>query len=669
MGIVIGLGYTNHDMAATLIRDGRLVVHISRERLTRFRHDGGRLSAPHLPFAWDLSPCIEYCLSAARLSLSDVDLFVANNMPNLDQDGFNRDILGRSRLALDPRKVRLIPHHLAHAYSTYWSSGFTDSAVLVVDGQGNSLEAVQRYEGEDAQYVQRNIPGSVPRHLTEKISIYDVQAGRFRVVRKEFTHGSIGGAYLATTCALLGEGEPGKTMGLAPYGRKRGCAGELLSWHEGSVRYGYVSALPEYAAHAPVRRWPETHEWTDAHREAADLAALIQGDLEEVMIPLCRGLRSEVGAKQLCLAGGVTLNSVANRRVLKESGFDDVFIVPAAGDDGISLGCAQWGSSLLGEVRRQRMTSAASGRRYAEAQMEEAIGSDRRIRAERLSDRELVVRTARALSERKIVAWFQGRSEMGPRALGSRSILADPTDPLMKDVLNLRVKFREPYRPFAPVVTEAALGEFFDLDRASPFMLLVAPVREEKRPLLPAITHVDGTARVQTVSPEDGLLHQLLGSFAELAGVPVLLNTSLNIRGEPIVESPADAIRTFLNTRLDVLVMGNFYCLKEEPSDDELRASTLFLAEGTSFSTETRWAEDRWQATASVRLTHGRKVEVDEATLALAQRIAPSMPVRDLLAAPITATSPPDEAALLATIRRGLALNAFGIRLAPGAAA
>jgi carbamoyltransferase len=663
MAIVIGLGYTNHDMAATLVRDGRLVAHISRERLTRFRHDGGRFSAPGLPFSWDLSDCIEYCLSAARLSLRDVDLFVANNMPNLDRPGFAREILDKSRLRFDADRLLLIPHHLAHAYSTYWSSGFTDATVLIVDGQGNSLEAIRGYDCEDGPYARTEVAASVPGKVTEKISVYDVRAGRFRVTKKEFTHGSIGGAYLATTQALLGEGEPGKTMGLAPYGRARARPGEFLSWQEGRIRYGYVSALPEYVAHAPVRHWPvEIQQWTGAHWQAADLAAALQGDLEDVLVELTRGLRAQSENEHLCLAGGVMLNSVANRRILKESGFADTFVVPAAGDDGISLGCAHWGSARLGEARRHRLRRASFGRSYSGAEIQKAVESDRRIRADHLANDALVVaQTARALAEGKIVAWFQGRSEMGPRALGCRSILADSTSAAMKDLLNVRVKFRESYRPFAPIVSEAAASEFFDLDRPSPFMLLVAPVREAKRAALPAITHIDGTARVQTVSPEDGLIHALLEAFAQLSGVPVLLNTSLNIRGEPIVESPADAVRTFLNTSLDVLVIGNFFCSKQELSDAELRESTLVLAEGTWFSTEERWAEGKWQKTAKVSLTHGRKVEVDLATLALLQKIPLCSTVRELLRSEAREVSGSDEASLLATIRRGLALNVFGI--------
>jgi carbamoyltransferase len=279
------------------------------------------------------------------------------------------------------------------------------------------------------------------------------------------------------------------------------------------------------------------------------------------MVGLARRAKARTGARHLCLAGGVALNVLANSRVLAEAGFDDVWIQPAAGDSGGAIGAATYvHHSVLRHRERHPMSTAKLGPAFTDDRIADFLKGNE-IAYETLRSDEVAPRTASLLARGEVIGWFQGRMEFGPRALGSRSILADPTDPDMKERVNEKIKHREPFRPFAPSVLGSRSGGYFDLagrgDRSSPFMLFVADVRPDARSRLPAITHVDGTARVQTISAsEDALYHDLISSFAELTGMPVLLNTSFNLRGEPIVCTPEDAFNTFSHSGMDHLVMG-----------------------------------------------------------------------------------------------------------------
>lgn len=282
------------------------------------------------------------------------------------------------------------------------------------------------------------------------------------------------------------------------------------------------------------------------------------------MVALTRSCLAATGSRNLCLAGGVAYNCVANSQVLGRSGFEDVFIQPAAGDNGAALGAALWAHHAVhGAARIPWSFQAALGPRYGEEEIHRCL-RDNGLSFLVLDEEELCRRTAQLIQQDLIVGWFQGRMEFGPRALGWRSILANPCSPQMRDVLNARVKFREDFRPFAPAVPEERAAEYFELDRPSPFMLLAPRVRADQAGRIPSVTHVNGTARVQTVSREQNpLFHRLLGCFGELTGVPVLINTSFNIRGEPIVCSPQDAVRCFLGTDIDFLAIGAFLVSKE----------------------------------------------------------------------------------------------------------
>jgi len=291
----------------------------------------------------------------------------------------------------------------------------------------------------------------------------------------------------------------------------------------------------------------------------------VQDDTEKVLLARARWLRETTGAKNLCMAGGVALNCVANGRIAREAGFENVWIQPAAGDDGNAIGCALYGHLAIQKKPRSFVINHAYfGRKYSEKDVSEA--TDKwlvRVATNRTKSDNICRDTAKALADGKIVGWFQGGSEFGPRALGNRSILADPRSPEMKDILNRRVKFRQAFRPFAPIVLAEREREIFEGDQDSPYMLLAKPVRPEWRDKIASIVHIDGTARVQTVRKETNeSLYLLLKEFEALTGVPVLLNTSFNIKGEPIVESPGDAVRCFLGTDIDYLALHDLAITK-----------------------------------------------------------------------------------------------------------
>jgi carbamoyltransferase len=326
-----------------------------------------------------------------------------------------------------------------------------------------------------------------------------------------------------------------------------------------------ASGYPSYFGERPGN----FHELARENQHYADLAASIQAVLEEVLVTMARALRRETGQRNLCIAGGVGLNSVANWEILREAGFDDLYVHPAAGDAGGALGAALYAyHTLLGKPRAFVMEHASWGKAYDDGEVGRFL-VESGIRSERLEESQLLDRVVEAITRGAVVGWHHGRFEWGPRALGHRSILADPRRAEMKDVVNTKIKFREPYRPFAPSVLAERAGEFFDapgVERLYParFMLVVPPVRESKREVIPAVTHADGTGRLQTVVREwSPRYHELIRRFGEATGVPVLLNTSFNLKGEPIVNTPAEAHSTFVRSGMDYLVLGNHLIKKD----------------------------------------------------------------------------------------------------------
>jgi carbamoyltransferase len=376
-----------------------------------------------------------------------------------------------------------------------------------------------------------------------------------------------------------------KVMGLAPYGEPKYVDKfrEVVDLKDdGSFRLNMkYFAFTHSTSRTFNRRWEELFGRPQRPRETelddfhADIARSGQQIVEEIMVKMARHVHDVTGMDSVCLAGGVGLNCVANWRILQESGFKDIFIQPAAGDSGGALGTAFYiYNSVLRNPRSFVMRNALYGPSFTNEEIVETLRRNEAVYETIDDEDELVARTAQLIADGKVTAWFQGRLEFGPRALGSRSLLADARDPKMKDIINAKVKFREPFRPFAPAVLKQHAHEYFEMPPGmdAPFMLLVPKVRADKHEVIPAVTHQDGTGRVQTVTEETNpLYYRVIKAFGELTGVPVVINTSFNVRGEPIVCTPQDAYNTFVKTGIDVLVIGN-HIVTEKPDEVDFEA-------------------------------------------------------------------------------------------------
>ena len=568
LGINLG-----HDRAAALVSEGRLLVAIEQERLDRVKHSPGlhRTSGGlELELPWE---AIDYCLDAVGASGRDL-VSVTANTPGLD--------LGPQLAAqgFPDVPVHSIPsHHLAHAYSAWWPSGLDDSIVLVVDATGSSDES-----GRTESYSLYRGTGQrlVPLH-SEKVESHLAGMTTLGGLYEEITR-RIG--FVTRFGDGLSHAEAGKTMGLAPYG---GAARNLRPWIE-SCEGSYSIDIAAYdillEVEALLKRDGREGGRAWMRPELVEIAAKVQYELEEALLHIVGEAIRETGCRNLCLAGGVALNSVANHRLVRELGIRDFFAFPAAGDSGIAAGCAFWADHQHGKgsASRKPLTTAALGKSASDAEILGALESVAdEVSFERLSSEAIIDKAAAALSRGEIVACSREGSEYGPRALGQRSILADPMFERMRNVLNARVKHRESYRPFAPVVPVEAAEEVFELGVESPHMLLVAPVRPELRKVLPAITHHDGTGRVQTVSCQDQpFFHSLCMRLkAVRGGPPVILNTSFNLAGEPIVETPEDALRTFLATDIDHLILDGMWVTKSRVEVKEYEDHSRDLPEET----------------------------------------------------------------------------------------
>ncbi|MCS7090339.1 MAG: carbamoyltransferase [Verrucomicrobiota bacterium] len=594
---ILGVSAYYHDSAAALLCDGRIVAAAQEERFSRRKND------PDFP-----RQAIAYCLREGGLSEADLDLVVFYDKPVLK---FAR--LLETYLAVAPggwrtfapvlsswlsekldlrRTIRkalpgLRPetpiwftgHHQAHAASAFYPSPFREAAILTVDGVGEWATTTLGVGREQRIEIREEL--RFPHSLGLLYSAFTAYCG-FRINSGEY-----------------------KLMGLAPYGRPRYVEvilGELMDLKpDGSfwLNLEYFEFLRGTTMtgerfHRLFGGPPRQPDGPIEPRHM-DVARSIQVVTEEVMLRLARRLREQTGLRFLCLAGGVALNCVANGRILREAGFDRLWIQPAAGDAGGALGAAlqawheaggeRW-LTELGEVgddagEMDAMQGALLGPAFSDEEIETVLRQHGAV-YRRLSREELLNYTVERLQQEKVVGWVQGRMEFGPRALGSRSILGDPRSPRMQSIMNLKVKFRESFRPFAPAVRRHRVSEFFELAVESPYMLLVAPIREEwRRPVpeglsglellkadrsgLPAVTHVDWSARIQTVDARRfPLFDALLERWERVTGCPVLVNTSFNVRGEPIVCTPDDAYRCFVNTEMDTLVMGSFVLERAE---------------------------------------------------------------------------------------------------------
>jgi carbamoyltransferase len=523
-----------HDASACLLVGGELRIAIPEERLSRVKYHEG------FPYK-----AVEHCLSVAGLeSLNSVDCVVMNEYPFTDFDLELRKGGYGGRLITNPS------HHLLHAYYAWAASGATDVAILIVDGSGYHY----------GEYVRQDSPmlGPAPEfsEMEEAESRYVVRDGRLELTGKRwalweatspyYRFGSLGHMYSIVTQYIFGHWKhAGKTMGLAPYGDAGAFPEPFvdLSGPEMVIHTEWATRLP-----------PRSSALPEDDRTCRDLAAKVQAELERAMLWLADRMYAETGQERLCISGGVGLNSVTNGRILRESKFSHLFITPAAGDAGISIGAALYGHhQLTGAMPVWRYTDDYHGRRYEAAEVTGAIGRyASRLRVEDPLDASAAA--ARDISSGAVVGWFEGGCEFGPRSLGHRSILCDPRGAQTRDRLNTTVKFREPFRPYAASVLAEHAADYFDLGVDDPFMLIVAPVPARYRDVIPAVCHVDGTCRIQTVRPDHpGRFRRLIEEFHALTELPLVLNTSFNIRGEPIVETPDEAIECFLGSNIDVL--------------------------------------------------------------------------------------------------------------------
>jgi carbamoyltransferase len=560
---ILGLNAYDHDVSACLLRDGAIAFAIAKERITREKHAAGFYKE-----------VIDYCLDAEGITLDDVDLVVRNSyilpvaemeerLVYQDRPGF-LPVYERAEAAKHPLylshsdKVVSISHHLAHAYSAFAVSPFEDGVVMIVDGVGSyRSDVVEPYPSSDSATALARESESYYKFSGAKIECLKkvwMEPDRGFLSDEFYNMPGLGALYSRASTYIFGDwNRCGELMGLAPYGRREQVR-QLLELTDGKLH------VPRWTTDFKQPYVMDSGNWeaSPAMRHWEDLAWRIQDDTENVLLARARWLRETTGAKNLCIAGGVALNCVANGRLARESGFENVWIQPAAGDDGIAIGCAYYGYlEVLKAGRAFVMDHAYVGRRYNDQDIENATASFLvRIQTRATRSADICRETARLLADQRVIGWFQGTSEFGPRALGNRSLLADPRRAEMKDILNSRVKHRQAFRPFAPIVLAERANEVFEGDEDSPFMLIAKRVRPEWCDRIPAVVHVDGTARVQTVKEATNpVLYRLLKEFEALTGVPVLINTSFNVKGEPIVETPRDAVVCFLTTGIDHLIL------------------------------------------------------------------------------------------------------------------
>ncbi len=549
---VLGIHAFIHDSGACLVSDGD-VIAISEERLDRVKHSA---AFPRLS--------VRYVLKEFGLKdINIVDLIVYDLF-----EGCGPEVLKGIRELGYRGRVQSIRHHDAHAASAYFASPFDESAVMVVDGAGSN--GVEYPDDQPEHFLSGNFVW-----MQEVQSFFRGSGSKLNIIRRTFAtpEYSLGIGFLyGLSCEYLGfdKLDGGKLMGLAPYGKpRRNFRSSLFVNSDGHclIPFNRDQFEDDYLKNLGAALFPGTKPRGAETRlgpAQRDIAYYVQQKTEEAMFQQAKYLRGLTASGNLCLAGGVALNGAANTLIAEKAGFENVFIQPAASDAGIPLGCALYGYHVvLGGEKRFRMKHAFLGRRYTSREIASAIN---KYRDGIIADqpRNAMRIAARAICDGKIVGFFQGASEFGPRALGSRSILADPRRPDVKDVLNKKVKFRESYRPFAPTVLQEHAAEFFEISHESPFMLHIVRARPGKARLVPGAVHVDGTARIQTVQKRDAsAIRAVVMEFYKLTGVPMLVNTSMNVSGEPIVETPEDAIQCLLNTGLDMLVLESWIIRKD----------------------------------------------------------------------------------------------------------
>ena len=607
MTAILGISAFYHDSAACLVVDGEIKSAVQEERFTRKRHDA---SFP--------TNSVKYCLAASNLSPQQIDYVVFYDKPFLKFDRiletylafaprgfksfstslpvwlkeklFQKQVLAK---ALEPifgdigERLLFSEHHLSHAASAFFPSPFQNAAILTMDGVGEWVTTSTSVGRDNEIETLKEI--HFPHSLGLLYSAFTYYTG-FKVNSGEY-----------------------KVMGLAPYGEPKFAKlirENLIDIHDdGSFAldmqyFNYCTGLTMTNSKFSALFGAPARGFDDAlTQREMDLAASVQQIVEEIVLKISQSIRTETALKNLCLAGGVALNCVANGVLHRANIFDEIWIQPASGDSGGAVGAALAVHHMGLDAERQvtgsqdLMHGSLLGPNYSQSEITKRLTAAGAV-FEELSDEELIIQTAQALTNGKSVGWHQGRMEFGPRALGSRSILADPRSPTVQRRLNLQVKKRESFRPFAPSVLREDVEQLFDLEIDSPYMLLVSSVAASKllaanpsdiektgierlevqRSVIPAVTHVDNSARIHTVSKDiNPRFHDLISEFKKLTGCPVLVNTSFNVRGEPIVESPEDALRCFMRTDIEILVVGNCFLTKANQPPHLVDTTTFAL--------------------------------------------------------------------------------------------
>ncbi len=604
MSYILGISAFYHDSAVALIKDGEIISAAQEERFTRIKHDSG------YPFN-----AVEFVLNFSKINILDVNHIVFYEKPFLKFErlletyvafapkGFKsfskampiwlREKLFQKKIIIDclkkhntnfkdENKLFFSEHHLSHAASAYYPSPFNEAVILTADGVGEWATTTVAIGSKNNIEIKKEL--HFPHSLGLLYSAFTYYTG-FKVNSGEY-----------------------KLMGLAPYGKPKYVDKILENLidlkDDGTFKlnqkyFNYCTGLTMTNSEfdklfGQKSRIPEKDQITQFHM---DIAASIQNLTETIMLKLAKSLKFEYGIENLCLAGGVALNCVANGKILKEKIFKNIWVQPASGDAGGSLGAAlaYWHIELKKDrkdIFKDNMKGSYLGNKFSDEEIKIELDNIGAI-YNKLDNQNILENTSVSLSEGKAVGWFQGRMEFGPRALGNRSILGDPRSEKMQKNLNLKVKYRESFRPFAPSVLIDETSKWFEIEKESPYMLIVANIKKEKtiemneeqkklfgidllnikRSEIPAVTHVDYSARIQTVTKEDNEMYfNLIKKFQEKTNCPVLVNTSFNIRGEPIVNTPTDAYKCFMGTDLDILVLGNFY-LEKKYQDRKLQSN------------------------------------------------------------------------------------------------
>jgi carbamoyltransferase len=569
---VLGLSCFYHDAAACLLQDGVPIAAASEQAFSRKKHD------ERFPVH-----AITWALSHAGITMDQVSMVAFYDKPLVKFERILKSHLAHfpksfpqffqgmpswfsTKLRLDKILAREFgytgaiiygQHHRSHAASAFYASGFDEATLLTVDGVGEWSTATWGI----GRGTEIEMKGEIrfPHSLGLLYSAFTAYLG-FKVNSAEY-----------------------KVMGLAPYGEPKYVDNIKQMFHlrpDGTFRldmrhfdFDHGTRMYNSRFEAVMGQPTRPMEAPTLDQFHKDVARSVQEVVNETMVKLATSAVESTGIPRLCLAGGVALNCVANGHILREAPIEDLFVQPAAGDAGGAMGVALWAwHSLLNKPRSWRMDNAYLGPGYTDEEAEFALDELGAV-YHRMERQPLLDKTAALIDQAMVVGWYQGRLEWGPRALGHRSILGDARQPEMRDIINRKIKFREGFRPFAPSVLEECVGQYFEIDRPSPYMLLVAPVNADAIPL-PAITHVDNSARVQTINRnQDALYYDLIDTFKKRTGCGVVINTSMNVRGEPIVNSPTDAYECFMRTHMDALIIGPFMLLKTEQPEIELASA------------------------------------------------------------------------------------------------